>query len=87
MTRISIVIDSHTETLPSLRIDKAFPALEAHALALEFENMDLTDHSHVPYVVILVRALHEWREKVRLFDFSSPTNLRLILCIARRQRA
>lgn len=82
MTCISTVIDSHTETLPSLRIDKAFPALEAHALALEFENMDLTDHSHVPYVVILVRALHEWREKVRLFDLSFPSNMRLISRVA-----
>ncbi|KDQ10726.1 hypothetical protein BOTBODRAFT_488758 [Botryobasidium botryosum FD-172 SS1] len=57
------IIDSHTEALPSLRIDKPFPDLETHALALEFENMDLTDHGHVPYVVILVRALHEWKQK------------------------
>lgn len=55
------VIDSHSETLPSLRIDKPFPALLEHAMALDFANMDPVEHAHVPYVVILVRVLEEWK--------------------------
>ena len=26
--------------------------------------MNVTDHSHVPFVIILVRALEEWKKKV-----------------------
>ncbi|PFH49613.1 hypothetical protein AMATHDRAFT_4765 [Amanita thiersii Skay4041] len=55
------IIESHLESSPSLRIDKAFPALRDYALSLDFQNMDPTDHSHIPYVVILVRVLEEWR--------------------------
>jgi amyloid beta precursor protein binding protein 1 len=58
---ISLVIDSHSETAPSLRIDKAFPALLDYATSLDFASMDPTDHTHVPYVVILVRALADWK--------------------------
>ncbi|KAJ6470116.1 hypothetical protein C8R47DRAFT_1187793 [Mycena vitilis] len=55
------VIESHSETAPSLRIDKAFPALYDYATTLDFANMDPTDHTHVPYVIILVRALADWK--------------------------
>jgi len=55
------IIDSHSETAPSLRIDKAFPALYEYATTLDFANMDPTDHTHVPYVIILVRALADWK--------------------------
>ncbi|KAH9006627.1 hypothetical protein EDB86DRAFT_3070612 [Lactarius hatsudake] len=55
------VIESHSETTPSLRIDKPFPALLQAARALDFDAMDTTDHGHVPYVYILVRALDGWK--------------------------
>ncbi|KAH9979784.1 hypothetical protein BJV74DRAFT_887926 [Russula compacta] len=55
------IIESHTETSPSLRIDKPFPALLQAAHALDFDSMDTTDHGHVPYVYILVRALDDWK--------------------------
>jgi amyloid beta precursor protein binding protein 1 len=63
-----LVIESHSETAPSLRIDKAFPALLDYSLSLDFSNMDPTDHSHVPYVIILVRALHDWKKSVSVFS-------------------
>ncbi|EAU87007.2 ubiquitin activating enzyme [Coprinopsis cinerea okayama7 len=56
------IIESHLESSPSLRIDKPFPALLEHSLSLDFENMDVTDHGHIPYVYILVRVLEEWRK-------------------------
>ncbi|KAG1898773.1 uncharacterized protein F5891DRAFT_1190564 [Suillus fuscotomentosus] len=56
------IIESHSETSPSLRIDKPFQALREHALSLEFDNMDSTEHGHIPYVVILVRALEDWKK-------------------------
>ncbi|QRW20828.1 cytochrome P450 family protein [Rhizoctonia solani] len=55
------VVDSHSETAPSLRIDKPFPELLEHSLSLDFPAMDPTDHGHVPYVYILVRAMHDWK--------------------------
>lgn len=59
-----VVIESHSETPPSLRIDKAFPALLQYSTSLDFSALDSTDHSHVPYVIILVRALEDWKKMV-----------------------
>ncbi|OAX41832.1 hypothetical protein K503DRAFT_734837 [Rhizopogon vinicolor AM-OR11-026] len=56
------IIESHSETSPSLRIDKPFPALRELALSLEYDKMDPTEHGHIPYVVILVRALEDWKK-------------------------
>jgi amyloid beta precursor protein binding protein 1 len=56
------IIESHSEISPSLRIDKPFPALREHALSLEFDKLDSTEHGHIPYVVILVRALEDWKK-------------------------
>ncbi|KAI5119549.1 hypothetical protein M0805_008535 [Coniferiporia weirii] len=55
------VVDSHPEVAPSLRIDRSFPTLNEYARSLDFDGMDATDHGHIPYVVILVRALDEWK--------------------------
>lgn len=59
-----LVIESHSENMPSLRIDKPFPSLLQHAMSLDLANMDPTDHGHVPYVVILVRVMEEWKSSV-----------------------
>lgn len=59
------VVDSHPDTAPSLRIDKPFPALLDHAKKLDFDKMDVTDHGHIPYVIILVRVMEDWKASVR----------------------
>lgn len=61
---LDLVIESHSENTPSLRIDKPFPSLLQHAMSLDFANMDPTDHGHIPYVVILVRAMEDWKSSV-----------------------
>ena len=33
--------------------------------------MNVTDHGHVPFVIILVRALEEWKKKVSLQGLST----------------
>lgn len=78
------VIESHSETAPSLRIDKAFPALLDYSLSLDFSNMDPTDHTHVPYIIILVRALEDWKKSVSL-SLSLPLTRYLIIALARRK--
>jgi amyloid beta precursor protein binding protein 1 len=56
------VIESHSDTAPSLRITDPFPTLLEHATSLDFSKMDPTDHGHVPYVIILVRVLDDWKK-------------------------
>lgn len=38
-------------------------------MSLDFANMDPTDHTHIPYIPILVRALQDWKNMVSM---SSP---------------
>ncbi|KAI9570967.1 hypothetical protein HD554DRAFT_2017835 [Boletus coccyginus] len=54
----------HSENAPSLRIDKPFPALRDHALALDFDALDPIEY---PYVVILIRVLEEWMKSLLPF--------------------
>ncbi|KAI0710486.1 hypothetical protein C8Q76DRAFT_737619 [Earliella scabrosa] len=56
------VSQSHSENAPSLRITRPFPALLDWARSLDLQNMDPTTHGHLPFVVILVRAVDEWRK-------------------------
>lgn len=32
-------------------------------MSLPLDTMDITDHAHIPFPVILVRALEEWRRE------------------------
>jgi amyloid beta precursor protein binding protein 1 len=51
------VIDTHPDHAYTLRIDQPFEQLEKYALGLDLDGMDSMEHSHVPYVVLLIRAL------------------------------
>ena len=31
-------------------------------MSIDFENMDVIDHGHIPYVVILIRVLEDWKK-------------------------
>ncbi|KAK1925463.1 putative ubiquitin-activating enzyme subunit [Papiliotrema laurentii] len=69
MGRISIqlrehcVVDTHPDSTHTLRIDQPFPALEAYARDLDLDSMDSMEHSHIPFVVLLVRAASQWKDK------------------------
>jgi hypothetical protein len=45
-------------------MDQPFAALEAHARGLNVDAMDSMEYSHVPYVVLLVRAGCQWKDEV-----------------------
>lgn len=52
------VIESHPDNQhPDLRLDKPFPSLVQHIDSIKMENLDLKDHAHVPYLVILYKHL------------------------------
>lgn len=72
----SVVITTHSDNAASLRIDKPFPSLLAHAFSLNFDKMDVTDHGHIPFVVILVRVLQEWKNDVSLAVLDLAPELR-----------
>jgi amyloid beta precursor protein binding protein 1 len=40
--------------------------LEKYARELDLEAMDSLEHSHIPWVILLVRAVSIWKEQVRL---------------------
>lgn len=55
------VIETHPDNeTPDLRLDKPFESLKNHMDSINLEEMDLKDHSHVPYVVILYKYLEKW---------------------------
>ncbi|ORY29355.1 hypothetical protein BCR39DRAFT_532469 [Naematelia encephala] len=56
------VVDTHPDTTHTLRIDQPFPALEKHARELDLDSMDSMEFSHVPWVVLLVRASCWWKD-------------------------
>ncbi|KAL7412491.1 hypothetical protein BDY24DRAFT_393087 [Mrakia frigida] len=55
------IVDTHPTSLVSLRLDQPFPALLAYANSINFETLDSMDHGNVPFVLIIIRALEEWR--------------------------
>ena len=72
--------------MPSLRLDKPFPALLDQAMSLDFERMDPTEYGHIPYVLSLVRLLEDWKKSVRspvLFNVEYAH----VRCIVARKKA
>ncbi|KAL6451251.1 NAE1 NEDD8-activating enzyme E1 regulatory subunit [Candida maltosa Xu316] len=56
------VIETHDPSkLYDLRIDKPWPELQAFADSFDLENLNDQDHAHVPYIVIFIKALDNWR--------------------------
>ncbi|XP_011308267.1 NEDD8-activating enzyme E1 regulatory subunit [Fopius arisanus] len=79
-TQEHTIIETHPDNeLPDLRLDRPFESLKQHMDSINLEEMDLKDHSHTPYVVILYKYLEKWiqergsppenyREKTQLRD-------------------
>ena len=59
------VVETHPESLIDLRIHSPFPSLIEYANTFDYAAMDSEQHGHIPAVVILVKALEEWRAAVR----------------------
>lgn len=59
------VVETHPESLIDLRVHHPFPELIDYAASFDYSKMDSEQHGHVPAVVILVKALVDWRAAVR----------------------
>ncbi|KAF4517774.1 hypothetical protein B566_EDAN002979 [Ephemera danica] len=62
--REQVVVETHPEhPLPDLRLDRPFPTLTALADSTHLESMELKDHAHVPYVLLLYKVLREFDKR------------------------
>lgn len=48
--------------VPDLRLVDSLPALELLADSIDYSTLDDQQHSHVPYPLILLRAVQEWKK-------------------------
>eukprot|EP00116_Pleurobrachia_bachei_P003554 sb/3463816/ len=56
------VIESKPDTpLPDLRLDKPYTELIEFYQHIELETLTSTEHAHVPFVVILLKCLDQWK--------------------------
>lgn len=44
-----------------LRITSPFPTLKQYAESVNLDTMDSTEHSHTPYIVLLIKYLEQWK--------------------------
>lgn len=58
------VVETHDPSkLYDLRIDRPWPELQKCADSFVMEELDDTEHAHVPYIVIFIKALRKWMLK------------------------
>ncbi|KDN41610.1 hypothetical protein K437DRAFT_258206 [Tilletiaria anomala UBC 951] len=57
------IIETHPESLVSLRLTAPWPELEKYALSVHVQPEDSMERSHIPFIVLLMRTLHEWKEQ------------------------
>jgi len=59
------IIKTHPDNQnPDLRLDCPFQKLKAHFDTYDLEALDLTNHLHVPYLVILYKHLEKWHNDI-----------------------
>ncbi|KAK6456815.1 uncharacterized protein RJT20DRAFT_34593 [Scheffersomyces xylosifermentans] len=57
------VIETHDPSrLYDLRIDKPWPELQQFVDSIDLDALDDTDHAHIPYIVIYIKALDSWKQ-------------------------
>ncbi|PWN23590.1 hypothetical protein BCV69DRAFT_279520 [Microstroma glucosiphilum] len=57
------VIETHPASTVDLRLTSPWPELSAYASAYDIEDRDAMAHSHIPFVIILLRALENWKSQ------------------------
>ncbi|XP_070575190.1 NEDD8-activating enzyme E1 regulatory subunit-like [Ptychodera flava] len=58
------VIESHPDNAhEDLRLDRQFPGLVKYIDGMNLLSMTKQEHSHTPYLVIIAKYLHQWKEE------------------------
>lgn len=56
------VIETHPDNEQTdLRLDVPFPALSEYLNSVDIDAVDLKDHGHIPWIVILYKAVEKWQ--------------------------
>ncbi|EGW32082.1 uncharacterized protein SPAPADRAFT_139666 [Spathaspora passalidarum NRRL Y-27907] len=62
-TEINVIETHDPSKLYDLRIDKPWPELQEFSDSFDLDKLDDTEHAHVPYIVIFIKALKQWKIK------------------------
>ncbi|KAI8984578.1 Appbp1-Uba3-Nedd8, an E1-ubiquitin-like protein complex with Atp [Mycotypha africana] len=65
------IIESHPENTVDLRLACPFKQLVDYVATIDLDKMDQTDHSHVPFVVVILKYVEAWKAK---HDGKAPQN-------------
>ena len=57
-------METHPEDVVDLRLDAPWPELSRLASTLDLDEMDDFEHGHVPYILILLKFLDQWKQTV-----------------------
>lgn len=56
------IVETHPDNeRVDLRLDVTFPALSEYFNGIDINNVDLKDHGHIPWIVILYKAVNQWQ--------------------------
>ncbi|KAK4057494.1 hypothetical protein OIO90_001563 [Microbotryomycetes sp. JL221] len=55
------IVETHPESLIDLRIHAPFPELVEYANSIDYSTLDNADFSHVPAIIVLVKAMEQWK--------------------------
>ena len=56
------MVESHPDNQnPDLRLDQPFPGLREHVDSIQLSSLELKEHAHIPYVVLLLKFLDKWK--------------------------
>jgi len=59
------IIQAHPDNvIPDLRLDKPFEELVHYCNGIDLDSLKDTEHSHIPYLVILLKYLEIWKSQV-----------------------
>ncbi|VDK46465.1 unnamed protein product [Anisakis simplex] len=59
------IMNSHSENVqPDVRLDAPFAELEEMVDAIDLEALNYEEHSHIPYLLLYLKALKIWRQEV-----------------------
>lgn len=57
------IVETHPNSTDDLRLTSPWPELSNFAATYDIDDKDPIAHSHIPFIVILLRRLHDWTRK------------------------
>jgi amyloid beta precursor protein binding protein 1 len=58
-----LVIEAHPENATDLRLSTPFQQLNEYVKNYDMDSLDQTDHGQVPFVVVLLKYIENWKKQ------------------------